>query len=330
MRHVIREFLSSKSATAVDLAELDASCVPIIEQEIVHAVGPRADDMYRTILPRWHAGYAALVSLEAADPAQRRLAARELRLGAERGSLSPALMSRLAVLMAAEQDRVVWQEVLAAIQPEAAPEAARIALIALNSVWPDLRNLGCGYFETHPQPEYAAWLLPRLQDDDRQVRLRTVQVLGMCGNPAALDGYRDDPQAFGLRQLLSDAGAELRWETVLAMSRLGDAQAAQELVRQSYDPHPRQREQAVLAMGESGQRRFVEHLLRRSWTETDHGVQAAMVQSLEQLVPPADRPGLAADAPISDKIKGWAEWRERQRAAPVSAGRSESPVTEGS
>lgn len=330
VRRMIREFLSSQSATSDDLSQLDAACVPIIEQELHHAAGPRAEDVYRDVLPKWHAGYAALVSLRAQDPVFRREAARELRLTAERGSLSPALLARLSKLMTTEQDRQVWQEILTAIQPESVPEAARIALIALNSTWPDLRSLGCGYFELHPQPEFAAWLLPRLQDTDRQVRLRTVQVLGACGNPAALDGYRDDEQSIGLRPLLASSDNELRWATVLAMSKLGDPQAAQELIRQSYDPHPRQREQAVVAMGETGQRRFLEHLLRRSWTESDRGVQAAILKSLELLVPPAERPGLAADAPIGDKIRSWAEWWERQRPAPVTAGRSELPVTEGS
>jgi len=319
IRQLVRQFLTSvepqgtRSPLVEELARLDPAAVRIIEQELTYAAGPRADDVYRHVLPRLSPSYAAVIALAATEPILRRQAAQELRLAAERGSLSPLLLDRLAGPMLSEQDRQVWQSILTAIHPEAATEAARIALIALNSSWPDLRTLGCGYFERHPLPEYAVWLLPRLQDDDRQVRMKAVQVLGACGNPVALDGYREDETAPGLRSLLTDPDLALRAEVVIAMCRLGDAQAAQELNRQLYDPHPRQREVAVIAMGDSGQRRFLEHLLRRSWTETDRSVQVAILKSLDQLVPLEDRPGLAVDSPISDKIKSWAQWWEQKR-----------------
>ncbi|HUQ70407.1 MAG TPA: HEAT repeat domain-containing protein [Planctomycetaceae bacterium] len=319
IRRLVRDFLSQPAKSPVDPASgdelkgLDAAAVPIIEQELERATGPRADFLYRDVLPKLHAGYAALISLESTDVIRRRRAAAELRAIAERASLSSCLLRRLSLRMAAEQDRQVWQDVLAGLLPDAIPEAAQIALVALNSPWPDIRQFACDYFERHPQPEYAAWLLPRLQDPDRQLRLRTIRLLGQCGNPTALDGYQDDEQAFGLRKLLTDSDQQLRWEAVLAMSLLGDAQAAQELIRQSYDPHPRQREVAVTAMGQTGQSRFIEHLLRRSWTENDRAVQAALLRSLDQLVPMSDRPGLAPESSISDKITEWARWWEARQ-----------------
>ncbi len=318
-QRLVRQFLhgpataEGKTVTRDDLLSLDPSAVDILEQELDRATGPQTEIVYHDVLPKIHRGYAALLALESTEPAQRRRGAKELRAFAEGQSLSVVLLRRLGKRMALEQDRQVWQETLAAILPDALPEAAQVALIALNSSWPDIRHLGCDYFERHPQPEYTAWLLPRLQDAERPIRVRAIRLLGRCGNPAALDGYRDDPGAAGLRKLLTDADVQLRWDAVLAMSTLGDAQAAQEIIRQSYDSHPRQRELGVVAMGQTGQARFVEHLVRRSWTETDAGVQQALLKSLEQLVPPDDRPGLAADSSISDKITEWARWWESRQ-----------------
>ena len=180
-----------------ELKLLDASAMSLLEQEIESATGARVELVMREVLPRLHPAYAALLAMESTDPARRREAARELRTAAERGSLSASLLRRLLVRMRTEQDRLVWQDVIAAITPDALPEAAQIGLIALNSPWPDLRQLGCDYFERHPQPEYAAWILPRLQDTDRQVQLRAVRLLARCGNPAALDGYAEDEAAAG-------------------------------------------------------------------------------------------------------------------------------------
>lgn len=330
VREMVRNFLHAspeRSAEALldQLKSLEAAATPIIEQELQGVSGSRADQIFRDVLPRRHAGYAALAGLEHSDVVRRRRSAHELLEFSQRSSLSPCLLKRLSQRMVLEQDRQVWQDVLGSILPDALPEAAQIALVALNSPWPDIRQLGCEYFERHPQPEYAAWLLPKLRDADHQVRVRTIRLLARCGNPAALDGYPDDASSPGLRGFLTQSDQQLRWEAVVAMSRLGDAQAAQELIRQTYDPHPRQREQAVAAIGETGQARFVEPLLRRLWTENDLGVQVALLKSLDQLTPLDERPGLAPGASIGDKINGWARWweeRQRQRTA-TAASRNE-------
>ncbi len=325
VRRLLQEFLYPPADRAEErgslekIASLEATAVPVIEQELNRASGPRAEQIYRDVLPKLHPAYVALTALEQPDAAVRRQAARDLHDLAEQGTLSPNLLRRLSQRMASEQDRRVWQDILAAILPDALPEAAHIALVALNSPWPDIRLLGCDYFERHPQPEYAAWLLPRLQDADHAIRLRSIRLLARCGNPIALDGYSQDADANGLRQFLADPDQQLRWEAVVAMSRLGDVQATQELIRQAYDSQPRQRELAVQTMGQTGQAKFLEPLLRRSWTETDRGVQRALLKALDELAPADDRPGLAAESSISDKIREWARWWEQRQRNPAAA-----------
>lgn len=309
------------------LRTLDAMGAAVLEQELVLLPGPEAEEISREILSRLNSAYTALANMESRDAAVRRTAARQFKERAVQATLSPLVLKKLRSQLLDEQDQLVWSEVIAAILPDSTPEAAQIALVALNSQWPDVRQLGCEYLARHPYPEYALWLLPRLQDADRSVKLRAIQITADCGNPVALDGFADSPETIGLRQFLSSTDQQLRWEAVVAMSTLGDAQASQELIRQTNDPQPRQRERALRAIGRTGQTRFVELLLKQLWTETDPVVQLALLEALHQLVPMEEQPGLAPESPIGDKINHWTRWWEaRQRShrvgmvRPVSAG----------
>jgi hypothetical protein len=83
----------------------------------------------------------------------------------------------------------------------------------------------------------------------------------------------------------------------------------QELVRLSADQNAAVRESVVNEMGESGQTRFVEHLLRVGWTETNNRVQRAVLDSLELLTPPEKRPpGLVQESRNDVKIELWNNW----------------------
>ncbi|MFO0917372.1 MAG: HEAT repeat domain-containing protein [Planctomycetaceae bacterium] len=309
------------------LLSLDPTSAAVLEQELALLPAHESTRIAQEILPRVHPTFGGLASLASQEAGVRRTGARQLKEWASQASLSPMVLRKMQSSLLGEQDQLVWSEVIAAISPDATPEAAQIALVALNSQWPDIRQMGCEYFSRHPQPEYALWLLPRLQDADRSVKLRAIQILAQCGNPVALDGFADSRETTGLRPFLSSADQQLRWEAVVAMSTLGDARAAQELVRQTYDPQPRQREKALQAMGKTGQSRFVEPLVKQLWTETDPSVQGAILDALHQLTPIEEQAGLAVESSISDKINHWTRWWEARQKShrgetvrPVAAG----------
>jgi len=120
----------------------------------------------------------------------------------------------------------------------------------------------------------------------------------------------------GLRPLLTTTHAQLRHTVILAMCRLNDEQAIQELNRLALDPHPRLREKAVRSMQETGNPVFVPVLIRLAWTEADPSVKRGMLGALEELLPPeaggpefSSAGGLAALPSIDDKIKVWAAWQ---------------------
>jgi len=299
--------------------------VPAIEQMLRDRPSATSAAIRRELLPRIHEGYAALRGLEDADVHRRREAATSLFNFSQAQALSPALLHGLLDILRHEQDQFVWQRCLEAIRAEGDDAAAQVALLAVHHAWPDVRRLGVAYFAAHPSPEAAGWLLPLFRDGNRNVQLAAIEAAARCGNPVVVDGYPGGAagDVTGLRPLLTAADHELRWAALVAMATLRDDQAAAELLRQSYDPHPKVRELTARALGETGDPRFLEPLIRWSWTEPADPVKQAILASLDQLTPVEDRPelpaGLAAPRTIDDKIKQWAAWWERHPRRPGAA-----------
>jgi hypothetical protein len=103
---------------------------------------------------------------------------------------------------------------------------------------------------------------------------------------------------------------------IRSMSRLGDHQAMQELVRMSFDANPATRLDVVRAMGDTGHSRFVEPLVRLAWTEPDHHVRQGAVAALERLVPVNQRPaGLANAKSLAETVSLWNDWWTAQARA---------------
>ncbi|MGE3313748.1 MAG: HEAT repeat domain-containing protein [Planctomycetaceae bacterium] len=293
------------------LSGLDAGDVGIVEAMMLEDPRALAAPALRETIARLSPTHAALAELESSDVAVRRKGASTLAQLGQSSSLNPVVIRRIRERLAQEQDRVVWRSILSAISKDAGDESAEIALLAIHHSWPDIRVLGCEYVELHGQPREALWLLPLLDDRNKSVQLAAVRALGNCHNPIALDGLpgNESGQRRGLRELLSSSDKTLQFATVSSMSRLGDPQGMQELVRISYHQSAQIREEAVRQMGQTGQSRFVGHLISLAWTESQDSVRRSILQSLEQLVPVDKRPaGLAGASGYDSKIRIWAAW----------------------
>lgn len=270
--------------------------------------------------------YALLDKFADKEVTVRRSAAHKLVALGEQQSLSRDFLVALRQRLLHEQDRQVWFAILQLLRNEPGDEAAAVAMLAVHQPWPDLRSLGADYVGRHPQPERAMWLLPLLGDPDPAVQEAAARALGACQNPRALDGLpaseTGEPALPGLRSLLTSSHANVEWTAIMAMASLGDEQATSELLRRALDPHPRVRERVIRAMGETGNRRLVDSLIEMGWTERDPQVLQAILWSLDRLVPLDQRDaeliragGLAASAPIEDKIRMWADWQARRKSA---------------
>lgn len=299
------------SEWAVELTPAD---LPLVERFLVDADSQQADLVLHHVLPRLSAVYAALVQLENSDAVVRREGASQIgRLGND-VSLSPAVCRRLLELMKSEQDSLVWRFVMLGVYRDGSEEAARLALLAVNHHWPDVRVLGCEYIGRHELVEHATWLLPLLYDTNKAVQLSAVTAAGKCRNPIVLDGLQPaggQAGLRGLRPLLTESQGQLQFAVVASMSRLGDPQAMQELARQALDANSTSRLDVVQTMGETGQTRFVEPLIRLAWTEPNHHVRQAALVNLKKLVPPAEQPSkLPVARSVPEAVEIWAAWWE--------------------
>lgn len=293
------------------LRGLGTADVPLVEKIMLEDARAIAAAPLREALAQLSPAHAALADLEHNDISVRRKGATALAQLGQSSSLSPAVVRRIRERITQEQDRVVWRSILTAVAADSSEEASEIALLAVNHAWPDIRTLGCEYVEHHGQPREALWLLPLLGDRNKTVQLAAVKALGNCHNPVALDGLPDSSGGGhrGLRELLSNPDKTLQYAAVASMSRLGDPQGMQELVRMSYHQSAQIREEAVRQMGLTGQSRFVGHLISLAWTESHDSVRRSILVSLEQLVPQEKRPaGLSEATGYDARIRIWAAW----------------------
>lgn len=310
---------SSAYRAALDaLSSLPAAEQRSLEERFLASRGElsaaRRRDLARILSP----AYAAVQDLDSKDVEVRRRAARRLAAYGTASSLHPSIVREVRDRLIDEQDRAVWQSAMDAVGRDATDESAQIALLAVNHVWPDIRILGCQYLGRHGRPEYASWLVPLFEDDNRNVQVEAVSAVGQCHNPLVLSppsaGQPGDSPPIGLRQLLSHPDSRLRFAAIVAASRLGDRAAMEQLTALSRSEDAAVREDAIRAMGESGQSRFVGEIVRLAWTEPSDAVQRAMLDSLNQLIPSGERPlGLADGGSYDDKIILWVRWWDGRR-----------------
>ncbi len=298
--------------------QLTPADLPLVEQLLDGATPVETDVLLHQVLPRLSPAYGALVQLESADAVVRRAGASQLgRLGRE-SSLSPAVCRRMHDLMKSEQDGLVWRLAMTGVFQDGSEEAARLALLAINHHWPDVRSLGCEYVGQHGHSEHAVWLLPVFYDSNKAVQLAAVTAAGKCRNPILLDGVlpaRDLMGQRGLRPLLTESQGPLKFAVVVSMSRLGDPTAMEELARLALDANSTSRLGVVQTMGDTGQTRFVEPLIRLAWTEPNHHVRQAALASLQKLVPQSEQPqALIRTRNVLEAVEIWATWwQDRQR-----------------
>lgn len=300
--------------------------LPVLEEVLNSVPAEQGNFLLAKVLPRLSPAYEGLRLMGDADVNNRRKGAKQLNQIGSQASLSPALVRRMIPRLQGEQDRIVWRCAMQAVTRDASDEAAGLAELAIHSPWPDIRILGCEFVASHGRPQQAAWVIPLFSDENKSVQRAAVTAAGRCRNPLALDGGRlgNNPAPVpGLRRLLHESQGELRYQTVVSMAELGDAEAQQELIRLSYDSNPTNRLEVVKAMGQTGQTRFIEPLIRQAWTEQNPNVRQATVASLEKLVPPEDRPtppNPRESMNLQQTIENWARWWEDRVAGKTPAG----------
>jgi len=289
--------LADSRAAASGLTALGPE-LPIALEKLVTDRGrtiPAA--VYREVLPKAHPIFDALDRLRGDDVSQRRRAAGQLVELSAPGGLPAIATRRLAELVIAEPDPLVWNRVLQAIEHNAGEDAGRLALAGLSHPSAEVRRRACLHLGEHFDRRYISALLPALSDADAKVAQAAVRALSEAGSIA-------DTQP--IAALLTSPDKTLRVEAALALARLGSAEGPAALERLAFDPDLNIRREAAAAMGRLADPQFTPTLVRLLDERAD--ISRAALASLHHVAGP-EAP-LAASPSLSptEQIAQWKKW----------------------
>jgi len=293
------------------LMNLKPSDVSWLERYLMEAPSSQRDWLLGDVLPKLDKAHAALSEMERPDVQVRRRGAEHLASEAIARPLNTVQLSRLEQILTREQDAQVWRFSMLAVEQDHSPQGVRIAQLAVRHAWPDIRILGCRKIARLEDSEQALWLVPLFGDENPQVRMAAVDAATKCRNPVVIEGFPGEGRP-GVRSLMTADNLQLRVKACACLALFGDSGGSLELLRLARDSDWMVRYQAIESMGNSGQTRFVETLTQLGWTEKHPSVQKALLQALEQLVPPVQRPSeLRPELTPEKQLEVWVNWWNR-------------------
>ncbi|MCC6125425.1 MAG: HEAT repeat domain-containing protein [Pirellulales bacterium] len=267
------------------------------------------ETVYREVLPRLNPVYSLLDRLASRDLSERRRAAEELQsLAAKQSSVQPAFdrlaLDRLAQLMAAESDDLVWLSILRAISNENGDEAATLACAALGHPACEVRRRACMLMAAHPDRRHASLLLPALEDSQPLVVCAALEALGAGG--------MDDPAP--IKRLLNSPSDEIQLAAATTLMQLNDAAGKPALERLAHSGDPLIRARAARAMGEFPDPAFLPILIHLLSDKAD--VSRSALMSLPQVAgEDISQPAGQPPASTAERISRWKRWFEREGSA---------------
>lgn len=258
--------------------------------------------VYHEVLPKVSPIFDALDRLRAAELGERRRAAGQLAELTSSNGMHPVATRRLAELVIAEPDPLVWNRVLQAVEHAAGEDAGRLALAALGHPSAEVRRRACLHLGEHFDPRHASALLAVLSDADTNVAQAAVRALAEAGLLA---------DTRPIAALLTSPDKMLRIAAASTLSRLGSVEGPAALERLAFDPDLNIRREAAVAMGHLADPQFIPTLLRLLDERAD--ISRAALNSLHQAAGP-DAPAPAnASVSTTDQIGQWKKWWESRK-----------------
>ncbi len=303
------EQLLNRQDTAA-LAAMGPKLLGALEQIVLQRRQVLPESVYQRVLPPLEPAFDALERLKSEDLRQRRLAAEELVQLSEKRSLGPLAAARLAELVTAESDQLIWQSVLKVVEHDGSEPALRLAYAGLSHPRPEVRRQACRHLAVHPDPRHAKVLLPALQDKNETVVIAAVRALARGGR------LKDTTP---LQRLLAERNEFLRLEAAVALLLLGDNQGAAELTRLAHSGDPKTALKAAEAMGDLADRRFLPELIRM--LDSPASVRRAALAALPKVVGRDMGQSDNASTGTTERIRRWKQWYQQQ-AAEVSSGQT--------
>jgi HEAT repeat protein len=261
-----------------------------------------SEQVYRDVLPKFQPVFDALDQFSSPEVGQRRHAAKQLQAIAAKQSCGRLALDRLARLMAAESDDLVWLGVLQVVANENGEEAATLVSAGLGHSSSEVRRQACLYLAAHPDRHHALLLTAALKDPQITVVCAAVQALAAGG--------MDDPTP--LRSLLSSTNDEIQLAAATALTHLHDSTGKPVLERLAYSNDPQVRTRVAVAMGENPDPAYLPiliHLLSDK-AAVSRAALASLPQVLgEDISQPPDPPPAAT----TERIARWKRWFEHRK-----------------
>lgn len=295
-------YLATENYTA--LSKLGEKLPATLEQLVRQRGRLLPEAVFRDILPEHDPAFTLLVRLRDEDVLTRRRAAAHLADLAGEQPLPPLAVRRLAEVVIAEEDQLVWMEALDAVDGDTHEPARRLALAALSHPSPEVRRRGCEHFARTPSTDAVPGLLRSLDDRSDPVVAAAVAALGRLGR-------LDDRDR--LVALLRRRNETLQLEVAGALSRLGDPRGAAALERLAYARDPEIRRGVAEKMGELADRQFVPTLVRL--LEDRVSIMRTALASLPKVV--GSDHSLRDDGTVpstTDRIRAWQAWYRDRRS----------------
>jgi HEAT repeat protein len=285
------------------LAESGPTVVAILERLAIDRKLTLPEPVYRDVLPRHSAVFAALDRLRGENPDQRRRAAEELAAAANKQPLSRLAVARLCELATSETETAVWLSALDAVGPSGSEPAARMARLALGQAAAEVRRRACEYLSAHPDPAHEVFLVPLLGDSDQAVVVAAIRALGAAGQMRNIAA---------LRAQFASANEDVQLETAVALVHLRDQSGEEALERLSYSSDIMTRARVAQALGALGEARLA-GILIRLLDDPRATVNHAALASLPKAVGrDLGQSGDAAAVSITEQMARWKKWYAAQ------------------
>jgi len=269
--------------------------------------------VYERVLPQLAPEYQLLADWGRLTLEDRRRAIEQLKRLSADAPLSELVLARLAQLLPQETDALVWLDAWQMLEDDQRAAAIELARVAVTHPTPEIRRRAVEYLGQNFTPEYAAQLVPALQDVDPSVVRAAVHALA---RPGALA----DP--LPLENLLSNADRTLRVEAAEALAAMDVPSGVTALERLAHDTDERVRQQAALAMGRLQDSRFAATLVELL-DDPLSSVSGAALAALPEVSPDAGAPTESAIDAAGDRraarIRRWKDWWLSAQANPAKA-----------
>ncbi len=306
---------NGKSATTAieSLAALGAALPPILDRIVAEHEVRLPPLVYQEVLPRCDHDFELVNQLADGDPNIRRSAMAALANKSSEKTFSTVAVARIAELLTAQTDSVVWLHAFKLIEHDPREAAAELAAAGLSHPAAEVRRRACGYFAAYPDAKRSELLVAALSDQNISVLRAAVQALGE--GPALADPAP-------VEKLLAESDHALRLDAATALARwkLDSGRAA--LERLAADGDPKIRRATAQAIGALGNADLLPTLIKLLDDQQD--VRRAALLSLRDITgsanPPRDsgvQPAAAQSAaehtdestiPLADQAQRWKQW----------------------